>query len=145
MRAAARKLMMARPVDPDGNIRLSHHGTGPPASPSPVARRLLNCLPQGTQPSRPRPPPGRLPDKQATPVTAGSRRSQQAGLASFVSSAGVRALRWVLRPAALVDATVCIIPPGEHLCRIMRLLGADDLLAAINAARPALVKTPRPR
>lgn len=63
----------------------------------------------------------------------------------FCDSAGVRVLRWVLRRAALVGATVCIIPPGEHLCRSLMQLGANDLLAAINPARPALGKGPGPR
>jgi anti-anti-sigma factor len=56
---------------------------------------------------------------------------------NFCDSTGVRALRWVLRRATLVGATVCIIPPGEHLRRMLTLLGANDLLAAINSAGPA--------
>jgi anti-anti-sigma factor len=56
---------------------------------------------------------------------------------NFCDSTGVRVLRWVLRRAALVGATVCIIPPGDHLRRVLTLLGADDLLAAINSAGPA--------
>jgi anti-sigma B factor antagonist len=53
---------------------------------------------------------------------------------NFCDNTGVRALRWVLRRAALVGATVRIIPPGEHLCRVLRLLGANDLLAVIDSA-----------
>jgi anti-anti-sigma factor len=56
---------------------------------------------------------------------------------NFCDSTGVRALRWVLRRAALVDATVCVIPPGEHLRRVLTLLGAGDLLAVIDSAGPA--------
>ena len=52
-------------------------------------------------------------------------------------SAGVRALRWVLRRAALVGAEVCVIPPGERFRRALALLGAHDLLAVINSAGPA--------
>jgi anti-anti-sigma factor len=55
---------------------------------------------------------------------------------NFCDSAGVRALRWVLRRAALVGATVRVIPPGEHLCRMLRLLGANDLLAVMDPAGP---------
>lgn len=56
---------------------------------------------------------------------------------NFCDSTGVRALRWVLRRAALVGASVCVIPPGEHLRRVLTLLGANDLLAVINSAGPA--------
>jgi anti-anti-sigma factor len=56
---------------------------------------------------------------------------------NFCDSTGVRALRWVLRRAALVGASVCVIPPGEHLRRVLALLGANDLLAAMNSAGPA--------
>ena len=55
---------------------------------------------------------------------------------NFCDSTGVRALRWVLRRAALVGASVCIIPPGEHLRRVLALLGANDLLAVIDSAGP---------
>jgi anti-sigma B factor antagonist len=55
----------------------------------------------------------------------------------FCDGAGVRALRWVLRRAALVGTAVCIIPPGEHVRRVLTLLGANDLLAAIDSASPA--------
>lgn len=55
---------------------------------------------------------------------------------NFCDNTGVRALRWVLRRAALVGATVRVIPPGEHLRRMLRLLGADDLLAVIDSAGP---------
>jgi anti-anti-sigma factor len=53
---------------------------------------------------------------------------------NFCDSTGVRALRWVLRRAALVGATVCVIPPGEHLRRALTLLRAHDLLAVIDSA-----------
>lgn len=53
---------------------------------------------------------------------------------NFVDGTGVRALRWVLRRAALVGATVCVIPPGEHLRRALTLLRAHDLLAVIDSA-----------
>jgi anti-anti-sigma factor len=49
-------------------------------------------------------------------------------------STGVGALRWVLRRAALVGATVCVIPPGEHLRRVLTTLRAHDLLALIDSA-----------
>jgi anti-anti-sigma factor len=55
---------------------------------------------------------------------------------NFCDGAGVRALRWVLRRAALVGATVRVIPPGEHLRRVLLLLGANDLLAVIDSAGP---------
>ena len=61
---------------------------------------------------------------------------------NFCDSTGVRALRWMLRRAALVGATVRIIPPGEHLRRVLTLLGADDLLAAIDSAGPARPRRP---
>jgi anti-anti-sigma factor len=56
---------------------------------------------------------------------------------NFCDSAGVRALRWVLRRAALVGATVRVIPPGEHLCRMLLLLGANDLLAVMDLQAPS--------
>jgi anti-anti-sigma regulatory factor len=56
---------------------------------------------------------------------------------NFCDSTGVRALRWVLRRAALVGTSVCVIPPGDHLRSVLTLLGANDLLAAINSAGPA--------
>ena len=58
---------------------------------------------------------------------------------NFCDTAGVRALRWVLRRAALVGATVCVIPPGEHFRRVLALLGANELLAVIDFAGPARV------
>jgi anti-anti-sigma factor len=65
---------------------------------------------------------------------------------NFCDSTGVRALRWVLRRAALVGATVRIVPPGEHLRRVLTLLGAGDLLAVIDSAGPARASQgPRPR
>jgi anti-anti-sigma factor len=65
---------------------------------------------------------------------------------NFCDDTGVRALRWVLRRAALVGATVRIIPPGEHLRRVLTQLGANDLLAVIDCAGPARAsKAPGPR
>jgi anti-anti-sigma factor len=61
---------------------------------------------------------------------------------NFCDHAGVRVLRWVLRRAALVGATVHIVPPGAHLCRVLKLLGADDLLAAIISAGSVSGSTP---
>jgi anti-sigma B factor antagonist len=54
----------------------------------------------------------------------------------FCDSAGVRLLRWVLRRAALVGATVSVIPPGDDFRRALTLLGAHDLLAVIDSAGP---------
>jgi anti-anti-sigma regulatory factor len=55
----------------------------------------------------------------------------------FCDSAGVRALRWVLRRAALVGATVCALPPGEGLRHVLTSLRAYDLLAVIDPAGSA--------
>ena len=56
-------------------------------------------------------------------------------LVGFCDAAGARALRLAQDEAAAADAEFRLIPPGPPVIRVLTLIGAGDLLSAVQSPR----------